>query len=595
MSKTDRLRIDASCAADWYAMKGDDQVRFCEECNRYVHNFSRMPRQHVEAILASTPERVCARFLLDKNDSPIFLDPVGPVQIQPRRLSPVASAVVTAILAVNTGATPLVFSSLPASAYAESDPQSKAGRKQTGGTAASIAGSVRDPKKNPVAGATMMLINEKTGEAWTGASDQEGAFRFSGLSAGRYTLKVRAEKFEFFSQDRISLQDGQEQRLNVALEDQVVIMGMIGSPALPLRRLYDESQLIAVAQAGQSEDVEAAKYGSLVKTELFISQSIKGENKAMVYVYHWVYENKQTVLLPGENLLVFLQRQMPDRGKPALGGYAPIDSHYSLKKLSEAALKVYVSRLEELDEILQADEPDRKAIVEWLVRLAEDPVTQWEGSTELAWSLDDIEVEEPQEEASEELTQEEPSGEAKTVEIRIPSRKKSRARGFASLLTDEQKKRLTSALLDIESLAGDESDLIKLVSKWDSAKVVPFLIAQLRKHEDNPPAWTWTIVNTLSEILDDQKISELADDYNQNAPYDDITSEAEEDAEEESGEEVEEEAERIEETAEAEEEKALTPEEARRQRSEMLKKFLASCEQKFKQKQSESAQHDSAN
>jgi hypothetical protein len=42
-------------------MTGDDRVRFCPECNRYVHSLSAMSRAEAEAFLR-TDGRVCMRF-----------------------------------------------------------------------------------------------------------------------------------------------------------------------------------------------------------------------------------------------------------------------------------------------------------------------------------------------------------------------------------------------------------------------------------------------------------------------------------------------------------------------------------------------------
>src|SRR5262245_8062772 len=104
-SQLDRLVIQKPCTVDWNSMSGDDQKRFCSECNKYVHNLSALTRKQAEAIVAASRGQLCARLVRDANGTTITADEWSVQLTRPeqsnRRTSPVASAVVSAILTLS--------------------------------------------------------------------------------------------------------------------------------------------------------------------------------------------------------------------------------------------------------------------------------------------------------------------------------------------------------------------------------------------------------------------------------------------------------------------------------------------------------------
>lgn len=74
---------------------------------------------------------------------------------------------------------------------------------QTAGTV-QISGFVLDPDKAAIPGATLTL-SPATGEPRTATSGADGAYRFTGLAAGSYSLTVNAEGFAAFVQGNIHL------------------------------------------------------------------------------------------------------------------------------------------------------------------------------------------------------------------------------------------------------------------------------------------------------------------------------------------------------------------------------------------------------
>jgi hypothetical protein len=81
---------------------------------------------------------------------------------------------------------------------------------------ASIRGTVTDPNKAVIPGATLRLINTETNETRSTTSGAEGEYGLSALPPGSYRLEVTYPNFAQFSQP-IELQVNQELRIDVSL------------------------------------------------------------------------------------------------------------------------------------------------------------------------------------------------------------------------------------------------------------------------------------------------------------------------------------------------------------------------------------------
>ena len=82
---------------------GDDRSRFCGQCNLNVYNLSSMTRAEAEDFIAKSEGRVCIRYYRRKDGSIITQNcPVG-LRALKRRLSYVATAIVSALLTFIAG------------------------------------------------------------------------------------------------------------------------------------------------------------------------------------------------------------------------------------------------------------------------------------------------------------------------------------------------------------------------------------------------------------------------------------------------------------------------------------------------------------
>lgn len=547
------LQVTSPCSSSWERMSGDEQQRYCDECQRFVYDFSKMPRRQIEAMMAASQGRICAR-LTRKEDGSLLTLELPPVTAPAsRRRLPVASAVMTAILSMNAAglAQPLTPPPQLPSIYAEQEAgqdSKKADAKARSGEAmATLLGNVLDPLGAVLPMATVTLINESTKEERAVIGSVQG-YRFTSLPPGSYVLKVAALGFAAVEQTGIKVQAGQEQRVDVTMQVYATItMGGLVAVRMPsLRELYQESDLGAVVTVGDSLEAETEGKRKLMKTWLYVSATVKGEwPGAAIPLYHWVDPDAPPEFARGDKLLVFLNRRRSDDQKELLDGYKADLGGSGIKKLPEEALSVYLRRLEELANVLKPEKPEKLEVIEWLVRCAEDPATRWEGVSELRKSVErlcelgakgecDADDKKPAEAVKVTLKLDQPNGSAQSNSNAQPNNNTQAAAAdddeaaekedlkIASLLTTEQKDRLLTALYKTEEIKGLDQELIELAQDWKDARLVPFLLTQLRRMEATPSRLAEDLVTTVADVLDDEAISALAKDYTDKAEYDDL-------------------------------------------------------------------------
>jgi hypothetical protein len=90
-----QVQIASPCTARWSAMKGDDRVRFCDQCQLQVYNLSAMSAAAVSDLVTRTEGRLCGRYLMRRDGTILTNDcPVGARTARMQRFTRVASAFV---------------------------------------------------------------------------------------------------------------------------------------------------------------------------------------------------------------------------------------------------------------------------------------------------------------------------------------------------------------------------------------------------------------------------------------------------------------------------------------------------------------------
>ena len=97
------VRVAAPCRADWERMRGNERVRFCDQCSMNVYNLSNMTKKDAEALVLSTEGRLCVRYY-NRADGTILTKncPVGLSAIK-RRVSGISRAVISSVLSFFAG------------------------------------------------------------------------------------------------------------------------------------------------------------------------------------------------------------------------------------------------------------------------------------------------------------------------------------------------------------------------------------------------------------------------------------------------------------------------------------------------------------
>lgn len=504
-NRLDRLQIANPCNIEWNRMAGGEQVRYCLQCDKRVYNFSKMTRGEAEAIVSAARGKLCARITRGADGTVVAEEARPALHLISRRASPVAAAVVTAILGISGSASAIVFPQAESSVSGPSGAGAKKPESQPraeGGTA-SLSGRILDAEGAVIAGAKIVLTNVETSETHSAESSDEGRYGFASLKPGAYHLSLAAMGFGQVI-EQMTLSQNQQQNFDVTMQvESSVTMGeIVISPPEPLRNLYFESDLIVVASVGKSVSLESKEHGEMMKTELRISSTIKGKGrKRVVYLHHWKWKDPESRFTEGDSLLFFLKPHANARD-----GYEVSQEMYGIKKLSTRDLSVYAERMRELEVIGEATRDNAEEMTEWLVRCAEDPATRWEGAYELAaWAraTEQKKPEEPQEPNSE-------SGEAATASA-------GAALNFAEMLTGKQRERLMTALFKTDPAGDGEGDLIELAFIWRDERLAPYLVSQLRRPENDAPqrALRWTRV--LGELFDDEDLYSLVDKYYESA------------------------------------------------------------------------------
>jgi hypothetical protein len=511
-------------------MVGTEQIRFCSECNKHVYNLSGMTRGEAEALIASAPRgRLCARLTREEDGTTVTADAPPGIRLIWRRASPMANAVVSAML---TMATPGIagggqFTSAPASIASIIDRPDTRGDTQ--GAAAALSGTLFDSNEVVIPGATLTLTNEDTGGIQTAISSDVGSFRFFVLTEGVYTLKAERVGLRAVETNGLNLGQGHEQRLNITMEPaQVSMGGAMVIPMLTLRELYAESDRIVVARPAGSVKVKSEGESRLIRTSLRVSSTLKGDGSdSVVNVYHFIHGDQESPFPRRESLLVFLKHGGTIGVLKSTGGYELADFSRGIKELSSSELDVYVQRINELAQLSHEQKLNQEELVEWLVRCAEDPATRWEGAFDLALSAARLRASCSQDDSDEDSdSSEEPNEQSDEPTAAIateepmpePQELGDRA-AFAALLTTDQKERL-KALLATEEITEGDAQLIELVKDRHDPRLLPFLVSQLYRVEANPPETAYRIVRVVAELLNDRRIKALSESYG-DAPYDD--------------------------------------------------------------------------
>lgn len=181
------IRIASPCPADWDRMVGDERVRHCTECNLNVYNLSAMTERQVqELIAASRGKRLCTRFYRRADGTVLTQDCPWTLRVLARKVSRLGAAVLTAIM----GVTVAMARNKPSVAACEC---SQSQQKDSG-----IKLTVVDQHGAVIPKAEIIVEAKSIKEPLAGATGPSGEWSQPKLTAGKYTVTVKAPGFRTF-------------------------------------------------------------------------------------------------------------------------------------------------------------------------------------------------------------------------------------------------------------------------------------------------------------------------------------------------------------------------------------------------------------
>lgn len=218
-SSLDRLYVQKPCSTEWDLMEGNDQVRFCTECNKRVYNLSSMTRNQAEGLFTTSGE-LCGKLERDGKGKIITADQLNRHPFFRIRLPSFTSAAVATLLGIGItvqaeGHSPLekLISVSSAQSLNLSTDETQARDRKSG-----IVGTVFDSTKAVIVGARVTIIDEDTNQEHSVATSEEGQYRFEKIAPGTYTIRIESLGFVSFKKTGIALRADKELRIDVTLQ-----------------------------------------------------------------------------------------------------------------------------------------------------------------------------------------------------------------------------------------------------------------------------------------------------------------------------------------------------------------------------------------
>lgn len=102
-SPLNRVTVAAPCSAGWDRMRGNERIRFCEQCSLNVYNLSAMSKSEAETLIMQAEGRLCVRYYR-RADGTILTNncPVG-LHALKRRVTKTASGIFAAFASFFAG------------------------------------------------------------------------------------------------------------------------------------------------------------------------------------------------------------------------------------------------------------------------------------------------------------------------------------------------------------------------------------------------------------------------------------------------------------------------------------------------------------
>ncbi len=124
LSLLEQVAVASPCSVPWETMAGDDRIRFCGECSKYVYRFEEMSSADIRRLIEEKEGHLCAQLArrtdgtLITNDCPVGLERAR----KRRRLAKLFALVPLSFLAAAVGSAAFLMHSKPAPTALDAQP-----------------------------------------------------------------------------------------------------------------------------------------------------------------------------------------------------------------------------------------------------------------------------------------------------------------------------------------------------------------------------------------------------------------------------------------------------------------------------------------
>lgn len=313
------------------------------------------------------------------------------------------------------------------------------------------------------------------------------------------------------------------------------------------REDYKYSQSVVAETPATDESADGSSEDEMATEEVEeIEEGEEGEEE---------FDEDYQPVKEGDTVILFLRRS----GEEGEDGKSKLElAHYrdGIKRMPAASLSSYEARIKDLNQIFSKQKPDDAAIVAWLIRCIEDPVTRWEGAFELLNSFEALEWREEQAKEEAERAKEEaesdkgatsenkdvPAEEATTTDENAATDEleetlevvdESDTAIYAELLTQAQKDAMVKIAIknkpkkgnkETAALSKGDQTLFALAKRWGDYKLAGAMLEWLAVAGDNYSKSDF--MASIAEILKDKELTSLSEKFSE-ATYQEDSEEVE--------------------------------------------------------------------
>jgi hypothetical protein len=515
--KLNRLRIASPCTASWDDMPGDEARRHCAQCDRQVFDFARMTPRQIEARVETSGGRLCAR--ITRGSDGCLVTRPAPIDWTERRASPLAAALVGALLALRGGAAESAGGAAQETSAApepeRSERSESAGRSKPEtlpglATISRLAGLIADSEGTPLPGASVVVRDGRTGTEVSTATGTDGRFLIDDLFPGTYSLSVVLEGFAAVAQEDIAVSVGRITNVEVRMQPEIIAGGIMVPTDEPLRQVFEQSDLVVTGVVGATVGIDPED-ATEVETELRITAVIKGRHAGRSLFVDRAEDEESGRLAPGTKVLAFLDAGDPRPGRKTV--YVAAGWEHGLEALSDDELAAYADRLDALERISRRGDPQPEELAEWLVATAEEPLTRKEVNRDLASALSSLDSLAEEKGVSVDLAAADLQAEvANRLADGKPFEGYEALAAAGAFMTEAEMNRLTRALLATRGITAGDFALYEIVRRWAADEANEWLTREFRDSEPIDDGVGRDVMGRLAEELGSDSLTALLDE-----------------------------------------------------------------------------------